>query len=207
MGGCEAALRRELEASTGGGGGGLCWAWWMRLRPQERSWRAGSVSCVPLPTPTCCRPPAAPRLPLVAFEVRCAWALGGFPSVFAGIFGRVGQKALKSVFHSHWCQEASPALPCVGPALCRAPRDHRLGVPRHPHSASPGPRLGMGGTCRGGRLSPSHTLGHPASLGAAKFPLGLGGQLGTPPRGLQNGRAQHQVGTSAWCRVWAPWPC
>lgn len=34
----------------------------------------------------------------------------------------------------------------------------------------------MGGTCRGG---------HPASLGAAKFPLGLGGQLGTPPRGLQ----------------------
>lgn len=143
------------------------------------------MSCVPLPTPTCCRPPAVPRLPLVAFEVGCAWALGGFPSVFAGIFGCVGQKALKSVFQSHSCQEASPALPCVGPALGRAPQDHRLGVPRHPHSLSPGPRLGMGGTCRGGSLSPSHTLGHPASLGAAKFPLGLGGQLGTPPRGLQ----------------------
>ena len=80
-----------------------------------------------------------------------------------------------------------PAL--RGPALCGAPRGHRLGVPRHPHSPGPGPRLGMGGACRGGfsnsgSLSP-HTLGHPAFLGAAKFPLGLGGQLGTPPRGLQ----------------------
>lgn len=96
------------------------------------------MSCVPLPTPTCCRPPAVPRLPLVAFEVGCAWALGGFPSVFAGIFGCVGQKALKSVFQSHSCQEASPALPCVGPALGRAPPGSQV----RGRSASPQPKPG-----------------------------------------------------------------